>query len=227
MGASCSVHNRFPPRTGGAQGAFLRVLSVNDVYTLDILPRLATAIAQAKATAPKGCTVIAVLNGDFLSPCIYTALDGGATMAQAIHAVGFDYCCLGNHEFDIGIPQLADKLRSCSSKVLNSNVINAELDLFPKSATLAIGKRLVLFGGFVTPDRDIYSPSNMPDVLEFEGAAHAIWTAAAEAGRAPDCLIPLTHQRIEEDRDFASALTEPLKSAMPVLLGGHEHEVNI
>ena len=43
------------------------------------------------------------LNGDFLSPCVMTALDGGHTMTEAVSRSLVDYVCLGNHEFDLGL----------------------------------------------------------------------------------------------------------------------------
>jgi hypothetical protein len=95
----------FPGRPEGATGEVLRVLTVNDVYKLDNLGRLKTAIARAKAEAPPGVKVVASISGDFLSPCLYSSLDGGRTMAEALGMVGFDYACLGNHEF--GAPRVA------------------------------------------------------------------------------------------------------------------------
>ena len=48
------------------------------------------------------CVVIATLNGDFLSPSVFTTLDGGRVMADALSEACIDYVCLGNHEFDLG-----------------------------------------------------------------------------------------------------------------------------
>ena len=77
-----------PPRS--AHGTFLRVLSVNDVYKLDNYPRVASAIKAAKADASDGmdCVVTSTCNGDFLSPCTLTALDGGKAMTEALNLTG-------------------------------------------------------------------------------------------------------------------------------------------
>ncbi|MGB3508729.1 MAG: hypothetical protein WBA93_05700 [Microcoleaceae cyanobacterium] len=42
-------------------------------------------------------------------------------------------------------------------------------------------------------------------------------------------LIPLTHQTIAEDRQLATKIDQDdqLKGKIPVILGGHEHEIYI
>eukprot|EP00965_Chrysotila_dentata_P237247 6201782-Pleurochrysis_carterae.AAC.2 len=113
---------------------------VNDVYILDNFPNFATAVKEAKAAASAlDCVAISTLNGDFLSPCIFTALDEGKTMLEglnkahvrfepgvvwverAVLAIVFapttnrwtrvDYVCLGNHELDLPFETLAARLK--------------------------------------------------------------------------------------------------------------------
>lgn len=55
----------------------LRFVTVNDVYELDDLPRLATALREAREQAGPNVTVLAVLAGDFLAPSILSSLDKG------------------------------------------------------------------------------------------------------------------------------------------------------
>ena len=114
-------------------------------------------------TGALDCKAIGTLNGDFLSPCVLTALDGGKAMLEALDVAGFDYVCLGNHEFDIGIERLASNLGHLQScKVINSNVHNKELATLPKNAVVTVGDKTVLVGGFLTNDSFIYPPSMIP-----------------------------------------------------------------
>ena len=107
---------------GAAHGTFLRILTINDVYSLDHYPSLVTAINQNRAAAAAlDCTFISTLNGDFLSPCILTSLDGGKGMMDAVSKSGLDYLCLGNHEFDLIVPALGEKLKDFPGKCLNTN----------------------------------------------------------------------------------------------------------
>lgn len=230
MGACASSAGSFPPRPEGADGEWLRVISVNDVYKLDNLAQLKAAIVKAKAEAPPGCTVIATLNGDFMSPCLFTALDGGHTMAEALEQVGFDYVCLGNHEFDIGVPQLAEKLsKAYHGTVLNSNVLNDELSIFPSHVSLRLGERTVVLCGLCTTDTAIYNPANLPTFLPMMQAVERAWAAVVAEGKPPAAMLALTHQLIAEDRAFATKLAAhgSLAGKVPLILGGHEHEVYV
>ena len=98
-------------RPSDAVGTFLRMIMINDVYILDNYPKFAKAVELARELSKEqDCVVTSHLNGDFLSPCIYTALDGGTTMMQALNFAKLDYACLGNHEFDMNKKQLQVRL---------------------------------------------------------------------------------------------------------------------
>ncbi|KAG8466374.1 hypothetical protein KFE25_002130 [Diacronema lutheri] len=230
MGSACSAdaveEPDFPPAPEGAVGEWLRVLTVNDVYKLDNFPALATAIAKARAEAPPSCTVIATLNGDFLSPGLYTALDGGLTMVEAVQQVGFDYVCLGNHEFDVGIPQLAQKMQGYTGTVISTNIADDELAFSPH-ATIRLGGRTVVLAGLCTSDPSIYNPANLPNFTpNMESLARAWAATTTPAGGPPDALLLLTHQLVEEDRALAEQLGahSTFGKRVPLMLGGHEHD---
>ena len=73
------------------------MLSINDVYILDNYASFAAAVQMhRKLGATLGCVVTSHMNGDFLSPCMHTALDGGTTMMQGLNYAKLDYvCCWG------------------------------------------------------------------------------------------------------------------------------------
>lgn len=220
-------------RPRSAVGQFLRVIMVNDVYKLEHYPRLATAISLSKAFAkPLGCDAISTLNGDFLSPCVLTSLDGGVGMTEALDAVGFDYVCLGNHELDIGFGALKARLESLKHcKCINTNVDNPELSALPRYQEVQVGGRTVLLAGLLTEDKSIYAPTKMPDARPITDAGIALWEErkAARGGQPYDCFLPMTHQLTPLDKKTAEAWSKhsDLKSRTPVLLAGHDHEVFI
>lgn len=222
---------RIPPRPAGARGHFLRVVSINDVYKLANYPHVRGCIDALKGAAPRlGCTVVSCINGDFLSPCIHSALDGGRTMMEALNAAGIEYACLGNHEFDLGTACLAAKLPIFAGTVINSNVHEPLLAHLPRWRALSVGARTVALGGFVTGDPAIYSAANRPAVGPIPEAVEQVWEqATASLGRAPDLLLPMTHQPLSDDRALAEWLLAhaELSGRAPVLLGGHEHEKHI
>jgi len=51
-----------PPRPGGALGTWLRILTINDVYSLGNYPRVASAVRLAREKAAKeDCVVVSTL----------------------------------------------------------------------------------------------------------------------------------------------------------------------
>lgn len=216
-----------PPRPVGAVGTFLRIITVNDVYTLDNYPRVAAAVDTARAaTAELDCLVMSCMNGDFLSPCTMTALDGGQAMAKGLGMAKIDYVCLGNHEFDVGYDKLKDQLQYVTGKVVNSNVEVAQLAHLPRYEIVKVGARTVIVGGFCISDKSIYT-FPIPTITPTVDACHTVWNDAKEAiGSMPDLFLPMTHQFIADDKATANALADhpDLGSRTPCILGGHEHE---
>ena len=229
--APAAASGGLKPRPRTAVGKFLRILTVNDCYKLDNYPRVATAVNMARAEAESlGCVVSSHLNGDFLSPCSLTAVDGGRGMTEGLNLAKIDYVCLGNHEFDFGVEVIAARMKQFKGKAINSNVVNAALDpsLLPKYDVIEVGERKVLVAGLLTGDTSIYAPSNTPVVTMPAEAAAQVWDEAKAAlGYTPDVFLPMTHQLIHEDKAFGVALSKhaELGTRTPLILAGHEHEM--
>ena len=200
------------------------------MYKLDNYPRVATAVAAARASvAVRGGVALACLNGDFLSPCTVTALDGGKAMADALNYALIDYACLGNKEFDLPLPSLVRSLaRFTHGKVLNSNVLDQELAALPRFDCVRVGERTAVLAGLLTPDRTKYRPTGYPHAMPMAEACNEVWREAKAAlGASGDLFLPMTHQPIKDDCALAVCLAEhpELGVRTPILLGGHDHEV--
>eukprot|EP00927_Polykrikos_kofoidii_P076574 TRINITY_DN73646_c0_g1_i1.p1 TRINITY_DN73646_c0_g1~~TRINITY_DN73646_c0_g1_i1.p1 ORF type:complete len:614 (+),score=95.94 TRINITY_DN73646_c0_g1_i1:99-1940(+) len=224
------------PRPVGAIDQFLRIVMVNDVYKLANYPPLAQMLRTVKAASARhGCKVISVLNGDFLSPCIETSLDGGKAMSEVLNLVPMDYVCFGNHEFDIGVDLLKQRTKTFQGTWLNGNISSPKFhgpggEELPQYAMLEVGKRKVCLTGVTTDNLDIYRPGSDPQIGRPAEAIAAVATKADEKEGGYDVLIPLTHQTIAQDRAMAEELPKlasVLKGKVPVICGGHEHEVFI
>jgi 2',3'-cyclic-nucleotide 2'-phosphodiesterase (5'-nucleotidase family) len=159
---------------------------------------------------------------------VLTAIDGGKAMVKALSISGVDYCCLGNHEFDIDRESLAKHLKEYSGTCVNSNVKNKELAFLPEFALLKVGDRTALISGVCTDNKSIFSPQNLPDLTPPDEAIAKVWEkGSVELGRCPDLFIPMTHQLVANDRVTARLIAKhgEMKDVTPVVLGGHEHEV--
>ena len=97
----------------------LRIVSINDVYELANLPRLQTYLTKL---SPKPSAV--VLAGDFLSPSTLSSIDGGRGMVATLRAVGMTHVSLGNHEQDIRLDSLRQRLEDLSRTTSSSSTTN-------------------------------------------------------------------------------------------------------
>jgi 2',3'-cyclic-nucleotide 2'-phosphodiesterase (5'-nucleotidase family) len=218
------------PRPREASGTYLRVLSINDVYEIQNYPYVETVIQSLKQGA-EDAVVVASLSGDFLSPCLLTSLDGGKAMMEVLNLVGIDYICFGNHEFDVNLDSLKERLRNYQGKCLNSNIsnlsiVNAAGNSLLKYDILEVGNHKVAFAGFCTDNTRIFRPGTNLIIEPIFDSLQYIWS---ECKNQAHVLIPLTHQTIAEDRNLAVRIQKDaqLKGKIPAILGGHEHEIYI
>jgi 2',3'-cyclic-nucleotide 2'-phosphodiesterase (5'-nucleotidase family) len=202
----------------------LRVISINDVYSLEHLPRLATLVRQRRETDPADTTLV-VIAGDFVAPTILSAIDAGRGMIDCLAAIGVTHACLGNHENDISAEELHARVREFPGAWLSTNV---QFDAaMPRSAIVEVarGERRARVGlvGVVMNDRFVThgtlfggAPIQPPGAAALEEAGRLV----RDEGCA--CIIALTHQPMRDDRQLAA---EARAASVPLVLivGGHEH----
>jgi 2',3'-cyclic-nucleotide 2'-phosphodiesterase (5'-nucleotidase family) len=210
------------------RGPRLRMLCVNDVYTLENLPRLATLAAELRAEDP-GAAFVTTLAGDFVSPSLLSSLDGGRGMIDCMNGVPIDYVCFGNHEDDISATELHARIGEFKGVWLSTNV----LDFDPRLVTAAVleigrpeGGRRVRVGlvGVVMDDAAAYRapPFGGAKLLPPNDVAVCAANHLYDEERCA-LVVPLTHQPIDQDRALAGSEAPPF----PVIVGGHEHVVEI
>ena len=205
-------------------GLRLRVISVNDVYTLDNLPRLKSLAQHHLEADPADATLVAIA-GDFVAPTILSALDAGRGMVDCLNAVGVTHASLGNHENDIPPAELHLRVRELRATWLSTNV---QFDAaMPRSAVVEVqrGPRRVRVGLVAVVMNDPFVPHGNP----FGGAPIQPSELAAldEARRLVrddrcGCIVALTHQPIDDDRRLAMAASAA-SIPIAVIVGGHEH----
>ncbi len=219
------------PRPQSAVGTFLRILTINDIYTIENYPRFRRALdANRAAAGAMDCVVISTLAGDFLSPSTFTCMDGGSTLAAGVNHAGLDFVSLGNHEFDLDLETVRAQIATLSAEAINSNVDEPALAHLPRHALVRVGRaRTAVLAGAVTDDKRIYTRSYA--MRPVTAALVAAWdeATAASGGRLSDVFIPMTHQLMKDDRATAAALGKhaALRSRTPIILGGHEHDAYV
>ncbi|MEM6754471.1 MAG: EF-hand domain-containing protein, partial [Cyanobacteria bacterium P01_C01_bin.38] len=152
-------------------------------------------------------------------------------MLDVLKVVEIDYICFGNHEFDIDLDILKKRLRSNPNKFLNGNISNlpfvdASDNFLPKYDIINVGKHKVAFTGFCTDNTDIFKPGINLVIEPVFDALKDIWSKCKSEA---EIIIPLTHQSLIEDRTLLKEIhrDDQLRGKIPVILGGHEHEIHI
>ncbi|MGK3998238.1 5'-nucleotidase C-terminal domain-containing protein [Sorangium sp. So ce1024] len=210
---------------GTPRGPSLRIVSVNDVYSLDNLPRLATLVRRhAEGPADRFLVVMA---GDFLAPSLLSSLDHGRGMIDCMNAVPITHTIFGNHEADIDIRELRARVQEFRGTWLNTNMPSFTPAL-PTHEILEIaspGGRTVRVGllGLLVHVQGLYRRGAFGGyAIEPANEAAVRWADRLVREEGCACVIPITHQSRDDDLALARAQREP---RFPVILGGHEHEV--
>jgi 5'-nucleotidase len=212
--------------TVSVRGPRLRIVSVNDVYTLENLPRLKTLV-RAKATNDPADVMLVVLAGDFLAPYLLSSLDGGRGIVDCLNDVGLTHAILGNHEDDVPVQELRARVRELRAICLGTNVrgFDPPLPTHDVVELVGPGTRPVRVGlvGTVMSDLSVYrgAPFGGVELLDAETSAlRETELLTRDIGCA--IVIPITHQAMKDDRALARAW---VSSPLPVIVGGHEHTV--
>ena len=193
----------------------LRIISVNDIYTLEHLPRLANLIAHFRLPAPD--VTITIIAGDFVGPSLLSSLDAGHGMIDCLNALPIDYATLGNHEDDIPVAELHRRVAELHGVWLSSNV---DFDpRMPHDAIVEVGARRVGLVATVVDDAAVFRGAPFGGAAIRPAQASALADATNLRERGCDAVIAITHQSIEADRVLAAT------DAFPLIVGGHEHVV--
>ncbi len=204
-----------------ARGPTLRIVCVNDVYSLENLPRLRTLVERYAGVDPAD-RLLVTLAGDFVAPSLLSGLDAGRGMIDCMNAVGVTHVCLGNHEDDIATDALHERIAEFRGTWLSTNLVGFDNKLVG-TQIIEIGRVKVGLLGVVMDDRSAYRrPPFGGATLTPPNATAMAATEMLLREQGCACVLPLTHQAVEDDRALARAQQAP---AYPVILGGHDHTV--
>lgn len=191
----------------------LRILSINDIYTLDHLPRLASLLRAHVLPAPD--VTISIIAGDFVGPSLLSSLDAGRGMVDCLNALGIDYAILGNHEDDIPPAELHARIAEFRGTWLSTNV---DFDpKMPRDAIVHVGDHTVGLVAVVVTDLAVFRGAPFGGATLRAPNADALAAAGDLRARGCSTVIAITHQAIADDRVLART------HAFPLIVGGHEH----
>jgi len=203
---------------------WLRVIQINDVYELENLPHFKTLVEANKEGPDK---TLIVLAGDFLAPSLLSSLDKGRGMVDVLNKCDFTHVSIGNHETDVPSDALAQRIAQSNFVWLNTNMreLDEKIGCHTNLDDVIEVKRgdyirKVALIGVLTEDSGLYRPGAFANA-KIEPVLETTERYLEQVPAGIDLVLPLTHQRMPEDRAFATKFTG---DAFPVVLGGHDHE---
>lgn len=206
---------------------WLRIIQINDVYELKIFPNFKSLVDEKKHGPDK---TLVILAGDFLGPSLLSSLDKGRGMVDTMNACEITHVCIGNHETDVPMPDLTSRILESKFVWVNTNMreLDEKLDVCTDPHDVVevthgdkFTKKIGLMG-LLTDDATVYRPgvfggAKIESVLD----TTEDYLAKVMDPLKLDLVIPLTHQRMNFDRDFCEKFGG---ETFPIVIGGHDHE---
>lgn len=212
-------------------------LHLNDVYEISPLSngkvagmaRVATVREELLKQNPN---TITVLSGDFLSPSVIGTLKyegktiAGKQMVEVMNALGVDWVCFGNHEFDLKEADLISRINESKFNWLNTNawyVKGNQTINFSKHVNGAeqefLRTKIFEFEGVKVGMFGVVLPSNKKSFVAYDDFFESAKKAYNELKTQCDFVVALTHLNKVDDRKLAEMLPD-----VKILLGGHDHD---
>lgn len=204
-----------------AETVKLTLLGVGDVYNYAEedgrggFPRL-NAVAKAERAANPN--TLYLFNGDMLSPSLISGFDMGQNTIDFTNLVPFDLAVPGNHEFDFGPENFADKRKASKYPWAAINITDAD-----GAAIEGLGGVVVKeVGGLkvaLIPVAQDTSPevSSTGDLKFLPSVDTAVEAAKAAREDGADIVVGVVQTNMENDRALMTS------HAFDVILSGDDH----
>ncbi len=169
-----------------------------------------------------GKNVLLLHAGDYGQGTSYFTELGGNIEIDVMNAMKFDASCLGNHEFDNGIPELARRLKNLKNPVICANYdfkgTALEDIVKPYVILKKAGKKIGVIG-LLTDVKTVVDKEIAKD-LDYQEPAPVVNRLAKWLKDEKDCdfIICLSHLGYEEDMELAGKIDN-----VDLIVGGHSH----
>ena len=164
--------------------------------------------------------------GDFSQGTSYFTKFRGNIEVDLINALRFDVLCLGNHEFDNGIDELARRVRTIKSPVVcaNYDFSNTPLDglVKPWAVVEKAGKKIGVIG--LLTDLSSVVSREIAVQLKYQHPAEVADRYGKELkDMGCDLVIALTHLGYEGGEYYTDQELASHTRYVDVIVGGHSH----
>ncbi len=169
--------------------------------------------------------VLVVDAGDFSQGTPYFTIFKGDIEIELMNALGYEVTCLGNHEFDNGVAELARRLRNADFQVVCSNYdfTGTPLEGLVKPYTIVekAGKKIGIIG-VITELTTLVSAKNI-EGMKYSDAFETVnkWAEFLKEDEDCDLVIVLSHLGYggkNSDIELAESSHD-----IDIIIGGHSH----
>lgn len=180
--------------------------------------RIATIIKQTRA---KEKNVVLLNAGDIFQGTLYFNIYEGLSEAMLLSKMGYQASCLGNHEFDKGVPNLVDYCKRVNFPIVACNIDmtkEPELAKVVKPYTvLTVDNQKIGIVGVITDTTGNISLGAVN--LVFHHHLAPTQKAVDElTAQGVNKIIVLSHIGYDEDQELAAKLHN-----VDLIVGGHSH----
>jgi len=205
----------------GAETVKITLLGIGDIYNFaeeDGRGGVARVNAVARAERAANPNTLYLFDGDMLSPSILSGFDKGQNMIDLTNLVPFDLAVPGNHEFDFGPENFAEKMKASKYPWAAINITNAD-----GSPVAGLGGVTVKDVGGVKvaliPVAQDTSPqvSSTGDLKFLPTVETAVAAAEAARGEGADLVVGVVQTDSGNDRRLIAS------GAFDVILSGDDH----
>jgi 2',3'-cyclic-nucleotide 2'-phosphodiesterase (5'-nucleotidase family) len=218
---SCNQTANPPENTPPIKTVGITILHTNDIHShLDSMPRLATAVADARRIAGEDNTML-LDAGDAISGSIYFKLYQGQAVLWFLDYLGYDATCLGNHEFDEGLETLTRFVNGARFPIVSANLEFPAGSQLGKAITpwTIIEKNGECYGIFGLLTEETATISGAGTGITVDDPVPAARLAVAGLEKAGiNKIIALTHIGWNEDLELAGEVGD-----IDIIIGGHSH----
>lgn len=208
----------------GPRLARFRILSVNDVYTVEGFAKAHDVVRQKRA----GHKSMFCVAGDFLGGSALAVRTQGQALVAILNEMQVDSVCIGNHEFDYSSEGLTACMKKSKFRWFGSNVVNTsdgtifhgvtdtQILTVPFEDGRPGGVTVGVFGVCTAATPSLSYPGPSVKFLDVVSTAQACVKKLRAQGA--NVIIALTHVSMLQDKEIAKNV-----EGISLLLGGHDH----
>jgi 5'-nucleotidase / UDP-sugar diphosphatase len=206
-----------------AEQVKITLLGVGDVYKFEggkTRGGMARLNAVARAEKAANPNTLYLFNGDLLSPSLLSGLDKGTNMITLTNVVPFDLAVPGNHEYDFGPENFAEKMKQSKYPWAAINITNAD------------GSPVAGLGGVVVKDIQGVKVALIPVAQDTSPVTAS--TGDLKFGPTADSGIAAAKQARKDGADLVVGVVQAPRSddmkmitskAFDVIISGDDHEL--